>query len=153
MKKATLAVIIKDWKILLAMKKRGFWEWKLNWPGGKLEKNETPQQAMIREAYEELKIKIKRQGLIWKINFYFKNKPERNLEGYIFYVDDFEWTPQETEEMKPYWFDLNKIPYDKMWEDDKIWLPKAIKKEKFKYNFYFDENQKLIKIENFDFKT
>jgi len=148
MKKATLAIIIKDWKILLAMKKRGFWEWKLNWPGGKLEKNETPQQAMIREAYEELKIKIKRQELIWKINFYFKNKPERNLEGYIFYVDDFEWTPQETEEMKPYWFDLNKILYEKMWEDDKIWLPKAIKKEKFKYNFYFDENQKLIKTQS-----
>jgi len=153
MKKATLAIIIKNWKILLAMKKRGFWEGKFNWPGGKLEKNETPQQAMIREAYEELKIKIKRQELIWKINFYFKNKPERNLEGYIFYVDNFEWTPQETEEMKPYWFDLDKIPYEKMWEDDKIWLPKAIKKEKFKYNFYFDENQKLIKAENFDFKT
>ena len=153
MKKATLAVIVKNWKILLAMKKRWFWEWKFNWPGGKLELWETPYDAMIREAYEELKIKIKDQELIWQINFYFKNKPEWNLEWYIFYINNFEWEPQETEEMKPYWFDLDKIPYEKMWEDDKIWLPLALKKEKFKYNFYFDENKKLVRIEKLEFKN
>lgn len=150
MKKATLAIIVKDNKILLAMKKRWFWKWKYNWPWWKVEKWETIYQAMIREAFEELKIKITDQELIWQINFYFKDHPEWNLEWYIFYVNNFEWDPQETEEMKPYWFDLDKIPYDKMWEDDKIWLPKAIKKEKFKYNFYFDENQKLVRTENWD---
>jgi hypothetical protein len=29
--------------------------------------------------------------------------------------------------MKPYWFLLNEIPYDKMWEDDKIWLKEVLK--------------------------
>jgi len=152
MKKATLAIIVKDWKILLAMKKRGFGEWKFNWPWWKVEKWETPQDAMIREAYEELKIKIIDQELIWRIKFFFENNPDQDIDWYIFYVNKFEWTPQETEEMKPYWFDINKIPYDKMWEDDKIWLPKALKKEKFSYNFYFDKNQKLLRTESWDLR-
>ena len=99
MKKATLAIIVKDNKILLAMKKRWFWKWKYNWPWWKVEKWETIYQAMIREAFEELKIKITDQELIWQINFYFKDHPKWNLEWYIFYVNNFEWDPQETEEM------------------------------------------------------
>lgn len=35
------------------------------------------------------------------------------------------WTgnPTETKEMKPEWFGFDEIPYDKMWKDDKLWLP------------------------------
>jgi hypothetical protein len=29
--------------------------------------------------------------------------------------------------MKPEWFNIKNIPYDKMWEDDKIWLPEILK--------------------------
>jgi hypothetical protein len=29
--------------------------------------------------------------------------------------------------MKPEWFDIEKIPYDKMWDDDIIWLPRVLK--------------------------
>lgn len=28
--------------------------------------------------------------------------------------------------MKPEWYNLDEIPYDKMWKDDPIWLPRII---------------------------
>lgn len=32
-------------------------------------------------------------------------------------------------EMKPCWFNVNEIPFDKMWEDDPLWFPKLLKDE------------------------
>jgi hypothetical protein len=43
----------------------------------------------------------------------------------------------ETEEMQPKWFDLSKIPYESMWEDDAIWLRNVIADEEVEYEFIF----------------
>lgn len=53
------AVISKDGKILAAQRKEesslgGFWEF----PGGKIEENETPREALTREIKEELEAEI-----------------------------------------------------------------------------------------------
>jgi len=34
---------------------------------------------------------------------------------------------KETEEMKPEWFSIDEIPYDKMWDDDSYWMPRILK--------------------------
>ena len=62
------AVIFKADKILLCQRKSGkhqagLWEF----PGGKIEKGETHQKALIREIKEELQIKISPQSFIIKI--------------------------------------------------------------------------------------
>ncbi|WDF55246.1 (deoxy)nucleoside triphosphate pyrophosphohydrolase [Mucilaginibacter sp. KACC 22063] len=54
------AIIIKDNKIMIAKRSQhkhlgGFWEF----PGGKIEANETAENCLLRELNEELKIKIK----------------------------------------------------------------------------------------------
>ncbi|HLR92591.1 MAG TPA: (deoxy)nucleoside triphosphate pyrophosphohydrolase [Atopostipes sp.] len=54
------AAIIKDNKVLAMQRSEqmtlsGMWEF----PGGKIEKNETEEEALIREIKEELKIDIK----------------------------------------------------------------------------------------------
>lgn len=54
----TLCLIKKDGKLLLAEKKRGYGQGKINSAGGKLEQNETPEQAVIREIKEELGIDL-----------------------------------------------------------------------------------------------
>jgi 8-oxo-dGTP diphosphatase len=55
------AIIIKDNKILLMHRKnmgKEYWVF----PGGHIEKDETPEQAMEREMWEELSLKITKLG-------------------------------------------------------------------------------------------
>ena len=54
---ATLIFVIKRDQILLIRKKRGLGAGKINGPGGRLEKGETPDNCVTRELYEELGIK------------------------------------------------------------------------------------------------
>ncbi|MGC8533758.1 MAG: 8-oxo-dGTP diphosphatase [Candidatus Parvarchaeum sp.] len=148
LKEVTLCYLIdrKNGKVLLAMKKRGFGEGKINGVGGKLEKNETVEQALIRETREEITVKLKDFEKVAVIEFYFKgNTADKNMNqrAYVFISYSWEGTPNETEEMAPLWVDIDKIPLDKMWEDDRYWLPDILKGKKIKAAFLFDENQRI----------
>lgn len=61
---SAVALIDQDGKICLAQRplhkhKGGLWEF----PGGKIEQGETPEQALIREIHEELQIDILQKDL------------------------------------------------------------------------------------------
>lgn len=58
------AVIIKDGKVFATQ--RGYGQWKDWWefPGGKIEPGECPQEALVREIREELDAEIKVGGLL-----------------------------------------------------------------------------------------
>ena len=64
------AVIFDDQGRIFATQ-RGYGEWKDWWefPGGKMEAGETPQQALQREIREELEAKIEVGGLMKTINY------------------------------------------------------------------------------------
>ena len=60
MKKVTAAIIFKDQRVLLTRRNKGevlagFWEF----PGGKIDDDETPQSCLERELKEELGINTK----------------------------------------------------------------------------------------------
>lgn len=63
------AVIIKDKKILLTQ--RGYGEYKDKWefPGGKIEKDESKEDAIKREIKEELDASIKVDNFLCKIEY------------------------------------------------------------------------------------
>ena len=67
------AVIVDSFKNTTAVfaTERGYGEFKGQWefPGGKIEVGETPQQALIREIQEELTVKIKVDKLIDTIEY------------------------------------------------------------------------------------
>jgi 8-oxo-dGTP diphosphatase/2-hydroxy-dATP diphosphatase len=75
--------------------------------------------------------------------FSWKKKPGI-IEVHIFFVKKFSGQPKETEEMKPEWFDVDKIPFDRMWPDDKYWLPFLLAGKKFKGEFLFDQNDRVL---------
>ena len=59
--------------------------------------------------------------------------------------------------MKPFWFNVNSIPYDKMFPDDSYWLPLILKGKKIKAHFNFNENWNILsseieEVESFDSK-
>ena len=141
----TLCFLRKGNKILLAEKQRGFGQGKLNGVGGKLEKGETPEQAMIRETKEEIFVTPTKFDKVGEIEFdEFYKGAKTKLLMHIYFIYKWSGEPKESEEMKPSWFDVDKIPYNRMFPDDPHWLPIVLKGEKIKAYFDFDENWNLI---------
>ncbi len=139
MKAVTLCLLVKDGKVLLAMKKRGFGMGKWNGVGGKVQDGETMEMAAVRETGEEIGVAVESTSMknVGNIEFYFKDKPEWNQHMHIFLVKDWKGEPKESEEMAPKWYLHNEIPFDAMWLDDKHWLPLVLagKKVEGKFNF------------------
>lgn len=138
---ATLTFIIKNNRILLIRKKRGLGAGKINGPGGRLEKGETMLECAVREVQEELCITPVNPVFCGESLFQFTDQYSIHVHTYV--SNDYEGTPAETDEAIPLWFDLDKIPYDEMWEDDKIWLPLLIAGKSFKGKYLFDGEKML----------
>lgn len=146
LRQATLMFLIDGNKVLLAMKKRGFGEGKWNGVGGKPNEGETIEQAAIRETEEEIGVKVKNLEQVGTLDFYFPAVPKEkdwNQQVVVFFAKEWDGEPVETEEMKPEWFDRESLPFDEMWVDDKIWLPKVLKGKKIKAEFTFDKDQNI----------
>ena len=137
----TLLIVKNGNKILLAEKKRGFAQGKFNGIGGKQDAGETIEQAMIRETQEEICITPIDYEKVGYINFDVWYKGERtDLKLNIYTCTKYEGEIQETEEMRPVWFEKDKLPFDKMLEDDMLWLPMVLDGKKVTGSVKFDQN-------------
>lgn len=143
---ATTCLLRREGGILLAMKKRGFGVNKWNGVGGKSQGNESINETAIREVEEEIKVKIDPQDLekIATFKFYFLFKPEWHMKVHFYFCYKWQGKPEETEEMRPQWFGVDKIPYEKMWSDDIHWLPRTLKGEKLEGEFYFNKDNNTL---------
>ena len=67
--KVVAAIIIHENKIFATQ--RGYGEFKDGWefPGGKIEEGETPQQALVREIWEELDTEIEVGELVETVEY------------------------------------------------------------------------------------
>lgn len=57
----------------------------------------------------------------------------------MFSTDAFEGVPVETDEMAPVEFAEDSMPYDKMWQDDRVWQPLLFRGERFVGMFEFGD--------------
>lgn len=136
---ATLVFVIQDEQILLIRKKTGLGEGKINGPGGKVEPGETPEQCAVRECQEELHITPHALEYCGRNLFQFVDG--YSIDVHCYRTDQFDGTPTETREALPLWTPLVDIPYDEMWEDDKIWLPMLLDRKPFIARYIFDGDQ------------
>ena len=138
---ANLCFVIRGGQILLIRKKRGLGAGKINGPGGRLEKGETAEQAAIRETQEE--IGVTPTGLEYVGELFFQFLDGYKLHVAVFAASGCEGELIETDEATPIWTDLERIPYDEMWQDDPYWLPLVLKRERFRGYFVFDVDRLL----------
>ncbi|MFA5934373.1 MAG: 8-oxo-dGTP diphosphatase [Candidatus Paceibacterota bacterium] len=143
---ATLVFLIKKSQgnitnICLAMKKRGFGVNRWNGVGGKVESlKETIEEAAKRETKEEIDVSVENLNKVAELSFYFPHNPSWDQKVHVYFVEEWDGNPKESEEMNPEWFILEKIPYLNMWPDDIFWLPEVLKGGLVKAVFKFGEN-------------
>ena len=136
------------------MRKRGFGLAKYNGFGGKIEPGETVEEAAVRELQEEIGVKVSVEDMekAAELTFIFPSKQTWSQLVHVFFIKKWEGTPIESEEMTaPEWFDINKIPFDRMWQDDRHWLPLVLQGKKVEATFTFEDNAESIA--DFEVKT
>jgi len=124
-------------------KKNGFGQGKWLGLGGKLETNESIEDAMVRECSEEANIKVKKFAKRGVLTFYYADDP--NMEVHYFEILDYSGEPTDSEEMEVKWTTLDKIPYKNMFPNDRYWLPMFLEKKYFEGEFYFDKSYKIVR--------
>jgi len=140
----TLCLITDNGKVLLGFKKRGFGSGLWNGFGGKVDTNETIEEAVHREVLEEAGVGLETIAEVGTLEFTFQGKEDEVLEVHVYRGEGVRGEPFESEEMRPQWFAYEKIPYDAMWPDDIFWLPQLLEGKSFNGSFYFGENNKIL---------
>ena len=138
---ATLVFVVKDGRILLIRKKRGLGAGKVNGPGGRREAGESFDDCAVREMREELGVTPLGLVRLGQHCFQF-------VDGYstfvrVYRASDLDGEPVETDEAAPLWFDVDAIPFDEMWEDDRHWLPLIVEGRRFSGRWIFDGDRML----------
>ena len=139
--RATLLFVTQNGQLLMIHKKRGLGAGKINGPGGRLEPGETPLQAAVRECQEELVITPSGIQPAGELLFQFTNG--HSIHGYVFTASGYDGTPTETSEATPVWISKDDIPYQKMWADDRVWMPLMLQGRPFNARFLFDDDLML----------
>jgi len=138
MKHATLCLVRKNDHVLLGLKKYDWGEGKWNGFGGKIKKGEAVEETAVRELAEEAGLythpDILKKAAV--IEFLFNG--EAKFRVHIFIVELWVGEPQETDEMTlPKWHPIDRLPFDNMWDADRVWMPEALSDKVFGARIYF----------------
>ena len=101
------AVIVRDGEVLCAQRGPngalgGMWEF----PGGKIESGETPEQAVIRELQEEVGIEATSLVLLDTLEHRF---PDRIITLHFFMVEDWKGEPYGKEGQPKRWIAQSQL--------------------------------------------
>ena len=107
MLQVTAGIIKKNEKILIARRKSGkhlagFWEF----PGGKQEEHETPEECLKREIREELGIEIRVKSHFMDSIFHY---PEKSIRLVVFRAEYLSGEVVLTDHDKAEWVAVNEL--------------------------------------------
>ena len=108
-------------QVLLIHKKTGHGQGRVNGPGGKLDAGESLTACARREVFEEVGLQVAQPQCRAELRFVELDGAQ--WLGYAFTADQFSGQLIETPEAKPFWCDVEAIPFADMWPDDQLWLP------------------------------
>ena len=118
-----VAAIIRDPEGRVFATQRGYGEWKDWWefPGGKMEPGESPEEALRREIWEELETRIVVEGFVQTVEYDY---PKFHLTMHCYWcrVESGSLTLKEHEAAK--WLSQNQLNSVNWLPADKVVLDK-----------------------------
>ena len=138
---AVLCYLFDGDNVLLIDKKSGLGKGLVNAPGGHIEEDETASEAAMREIAEETGISVTKVEHKGVLEFQFTDGLA--MRGHVFFAYEHSGELGETDEARPFWCPVSDLPYDKMWEDDRLWFPLALEGRRFTGRFIF-EGEKML---------
>ncbi|WP_247002498.1 8-oxo-dGTP diphosphatase [Halosolutus gelatinilyticus] len=132
-------------EVLLIEKRRGLGEGWYNGPGGKLEPGETPRECAVRETREEVGLVVRDLEKAGELTFTLDGDPHTFC--HVFRTRSFEGEPTSSPEARPEWRPIDDVPYDRMWEDDRLWLPGVLEGRTVIGEFTFEGGKPLDEAE------
>ena len=120
-------------QVLMGLKKTGFGLGRVVTLGGHIEAGETAEQAAVREVAEESGVVVAEHDLIraGTIEWIFPANPALDMSTVLFRAHRWEGEPEETDEILPAWYPAGGMPYDRMWPDSALWMPRLLAGEYF----------------------
>lgn len=140
---ATICYISGGGKVLLKTSVRGISKGYWNLPGGKIQRSETPRQCVVREVFEETSLKIKNVSKNGTMRLY--DEPEKLF--YIIHVfssANYDGVLHSTEEGQVKWFDINAMPFEKMWGTARYVMSLIIQGKIINASFLIDKRRNVI---------
>ncbi|NLE13596.1 MAG: 8-oxo-dGTP diphosphatase MutT [Clostridiales bacterium] len=103
----TAAIIQRNGKLLLCQRPIGkrcalLWEF----PGGKIERGETPEECLVRECYEELGITIKTEQFAQEVMYEY---PDITVNIHFYFCEIISGDPVCIEHNDVQWFSLEEV--------------------------------------------
>ena len=151
--RATLLFLRRGGEVLLIHKKRGHGAGKVNGPGGKLHGAESPLEGAVRETLEE--VGVQAEDAVAAAELRFQDTNGETLCGYVYVADRFRGDPVETAEARPFWCAVGALPFDEMWDDDRLWLPRVLEGDRVVGEFLMHDERlaehRLRQIERLSF--
>lgn len=131
-------------RLLMIFKKRGQGTGKVNVPGGKVRPGEASEQAAVRETIEETGIEPLAPREAGRLEFAFPENDNWDNHCVVFTAEAWQGALiPETDECRAYWENLDRLPVEKMWDADRLWLPLLLAGKPFHRAYVFDRDDKV----------
>lgn len=139
--RATLLFVRHEAEVLLIEKKRGLGAGKVNGPGGRIQPGESALECAVRETREEVGIEALGVHQAGELAFQFADG--FGIHVTVFAAGEHRGQATESEEAVPLWTSIAHIPYERMWADDRFWLPWMLDGLPFEGRALFDGDELL----------
>lgn len=133
-------------EVLLGYKKKGLGTGKVVGLGGHIEPGESAAEAAAREVKEESDLCVTQGSLtlVARVTFLFPAHPSWDMSVEIFATADWAGEPAESDELRPQWFPVAALPFDRMWQDAAHWLPRVLAGERLTATFTYSGDNETI---------